>query len=143
MDHAVGVVALGQGQIIHVSVEVGVASQTAVLRVADVDVARSPRDRIAQIMQLAHHRAETIGAPAAVRTEPTPVVATPLDDLGLRQILSTRDPFRHIADVPSRPSHGDILHESSLKEVVGQEGLRSAEMLCIDATVSTFLHFRG
>ena len=97
------------------------------LGVGDVHVTRPLGDRITQVMKPSHHGAETIGAPAAVRALPTLVVATPLDDLGLRQILDTRDPFRHIADVPSWPSHGDILHESAPRKLSANTALDQQE----------------
>jgi hypothetical protein len=46
-------VAFREGEIIHISVEVGVASGAAMLGVGDLDIARAPTRRIAQIMQRA------------------------------------------------------------------------------------------
>jgi len=111
-NHAVCIVALGQGQIIHVGIEVGAASGTMMLGVGDLDIPRPPADRVAQVVQATNDRANTIGACAAGGAAPASVVATPLADLGLRQILNTGNPFGCIAHVPSWPGHADILHES-------------------------------
>jgi hypothetical protein len=112
MNHAVRVVALGQGQIVHVGIEVDAASGAMVLGVGNLDIPRPPADRIAQVVQVTHDRADAIGTPCALWTPPTPVVATPLADLGLRQVLNTGNPFGYIAHILSWPGHGDILHES-------------------------------
>jgi len=87
------------------------------LGIGDMDITWPTGDQIAQVMKPSHHGAETIGAPAAVRTEPTLVVATPLDHPGSRQVLDARDPLRYVTDIPSWSRHGDILHESSSRKL--------------------------
>jgi hypothetical protein len=117
MNHTVRVVTLGWGHVVHVGVEIRVASEAMMLRVGDVNIARPARNGIAQIVKPANHRPQAMGTPFALRTEPPLVVATLPPDVGLGQILDPRNPFRLIPDVPSWSGHGHILHESASLEL--------------------------
>jgi hypothetical protein len=94
--HPVRVVALGQRQIVHVRVEVGVAFEAAMLGVRKMNVAGPPTGRVAQIVQRPLDTPEPIGPVAAARTGPLPVVATLPDDLRLGQVFNGRDTFAGI-----------------------------------------------
>jgi hypothetical protein len=112
VNHTVRVVALGQGQIFHVGVEVEAASQTVMLGIGDLDVPRPTGDGITQVVQPANDRAQAISTSPTLRASPTREAAPTLPHLRFGQILNTRNSFGHIANIPSWPSHGDILHES-------------------------------
>ena len=68
---------------------------------------------------------ESVSLPPASGARATPVVATPFDDLGARQIFNSRDPFRHIRNVPSWPGHDDFLP----KHVLGKSSAQPAQSL--------------
>ena len=78
-DDAVGVVALGQGQVRHVGVEVGVALGAVVLRVGELDVARPLKHQVAQVVQRPLDGPTAIATPTARRTWSPQIVATALD----------------------------------------------------------------
>jgi hypothetical protein len=109
VDHPVGVVALGQGHVIHVGVEVRVALRAAMLGVREVNLARASGDRVSKIVELPRDGAEAVGIAAALGTRATPVVAASLDHLGRRQILNPRDPFRDIRHILAWASHDELL----------------------------------
>jgi len=112
VNHAVRVVALGQGQILHVGVELKATSEAMMLRIGELNILWSTGDGIAQIVQPPDHRAKSISASSALRASSPRIAPTALADLRLGQILNTSDSFGHITNVPSWPGHGDILHES-------------------------------
>ena len=65
-DDAVGVVAVGNGQVQHVRVEVVVAMAAAVLRIAHEQIAGPAADRITQVVQRALGGAQAISAVTAL-----------------------------------------------------------------------------
>ena len=66
--NAVGVMALGQGHVGHVGVEVDVASGAMMDGVRKVDVVRAARDQVPQIVQPPLRSAMSIGTVFALRT---------------------------------------------------------------------------
>jgi len=107
------VVALRQGQVVHVRVEIEVALGTAMLRVGDANIAGAAGGRVSQIMERPADGAQPIGPVSALRAGPAPVIAAAPDDLRLRQILNTRDAFRAVGNVRARLRHGDALQKPS------------------------------
>jgi hypothetical protein len=83
VNDAVGVMALGQGQVVHVGVEIAVAAEAAMLGMADVKFAGPAEDRIAQVMQPAEGGAKAIGASLALGAQAAAVVAASANDDGL------------------------------------------------------------
>jgi hypothetical protein len=67
-DDTMGVTSAGQRQIGHVRVEAFLALGAVVLRVSDVQIDRSFRPGVSQIMQLAVHPSVPIGSMTADRT---------------------------------------------------------------------------
>jgi hypothetical protein len=120
-------VALGQGQIFHISVEVGAASGAMVLGVGNLDIPWPTGNGIAQVVQVANDNADAICTPSTFWTPPMPIAATALTDLGLRQVLNTRNPLGHIGNVPSWPGHGDILHQSPSPELSAKPAANQEE----------------
>ena len=116
VNHAVRIVALGRGQVLHVRVEVTAASQAMVLRIGDLNIPRPAGNRIAKIVKPANDGAEAIRTAPALRTGPMSVVPTSFADLGLGQVLHANDALGLIRNVPSWPGHGDILPESPSQE---------------------------
>jgi len=108
-QHPVGIVALRQGQVVHVGVEVAVALGAAMLGVRDMNIAGPPRSRISQIMERPLGGPHTIGPPPTLRAGPPTVIAAAPDRLGLWQILNTRNAFRAVGNVLARLPHGDTL----------------------------------
>ena len=108
-DDAVGVVAVGHGQVQHVDVEVVAATAAVVLRVRHMQVARSIVDRITQLVQRALDRPQTPGALIALGALAAGIVPRALDDLGLGKILGTNDAFRGIGQINSWWHGGSLL----------------------------------
>jgi hypothetical protein len=111
MDDAMRVMALGQGQVVHVGVEIGVAAGTAMLGVVYLKLARSAGDRIAQVMQLAGGGAKAISAPLALRAATTRVIAASLDNERVGQIFNACDPLSDVRHIPSWRCHTDFLQK--------------------------------
>ena len=111
VDRPVSVVALRQGKIVHVSVEVLVASATVVLGVGDVNIPRPIDRRIAEIMEGPRDGSDAIRAVLAVRAAAVFVVAAALDDSGFRQIFNAGYSLGDIRDVLTRASHDEVLHD--------------------------------
>src|SRR3990172_6946183 len=88
-----------------------------VLGVGDLNLSRPTGNRVAQIVEPANHGAEAIRTPPALRTSSMSVVPTPLEDLGLGQVLHTNNALGLIRNVPSWPGHGDILPEFPSQEL--------------------------
>ena len=104
-DDPLGVVALGWGEVPGVHVEVTAAFAAVMLGVREMDVPRSFADQIPQIMQRPLDGAIAVAASAAFRAWPSREIAAALDQLGLRQVFNTRNPFRPIGSVLSWPRH--------------------------------------
>ena len=88
----VTVVALGQSQVGHVRIEVAFATATIMLRVGELNVARSLRDQITQIMESSFPDAISITTVTALRAGSPRIIPTALDHFGFRQVFNTCDP---------------------------------------------------
>ncbi len=64
---------------------------------------------ISQVVHNPPDNTEPIGAALAIRARTPLIVSAPLNDLGLGQILNTRDPFGNIRNVCSGSNHCDSL----------------------------------
>jgi hypothetical protein len=93
---------LGKSKVVHVGVEAGLAGRAAMSRVGDVQVAGTPAEGIAEVVQEACRATEPVGAAAASRTGPVAVIAAAPDPLRLGQVLNTRDPLGSIWDISAR-----------------------------------------
>jgi len=107
--HAVGIVALWQGQLRHVGIEVDVALGAMMNRVGNVDIVRATRNQVSQVMQHPLCAAMPIGAMSALWTKLSSKTAATFDDLRLGKILDARNAFRGIRHVHSRSWHGTAL----------------------------------
>src|ERR671918_2075369 len=75
------------------------------LRIRHVNVNRSPRPRVSQIVEQAPHALVAVGTMATVRTGSAFEVPAPREFPGLGKVLHTRDPFSSIRSVVPRCSH--------------------------------------
>jgi hypothetical protein len=75
------------------------------LRVRHVNVNRSLRPRVPQIVEQAPYALVAVGTMATARTGPAFEVPAPRELPGLGKILNTRDPFGSIRSVFPRCSH--------------------------------------
>ena len=96
-----GVLALGHGQVGHVSGETQVAVGALVLGVGNDQVDGPASQHVSQVMQGASAEAAAWGAFAAPWAVPARVVPTAPHHLGLGQIFNVADAFRDVAaDIP-------------------------------------------
>ena len=104
------VVGSGQGVLGRVRVEEFLAPSTTMLRILQMNIAGTPQNEVAQIMQ----HTGVGGLPktrlAATRTGTMCEVTTAANDLRLRQIGGVNDPFGGIGQVPSGTRHDNALH---------------------------------
>lgn len=100
-----GVVAVGQGQVQHVGIEIVIAAAAAMLRVNHVQVAGPPAERIAQVVQGPIRRAQPISAAAALGTDAAGIVPRAFDDPNRGQVLDAGNAFRGFGPVKSRSGH--------------------------------------
>lgn len=105
-DDPMGVMAVGQRQVRHVSIEVSVATRAAVLGVGDVQFPRPSAEAVSQIMQFAGDGSQAIGAVLALRTLSSGIVPRALNDAGSGQVFDTPDAFGGVGQVTSRTGHG-------------------------------------
>jgi hypothetical protein len=73
------------------------------LRIRELNVAGSLRDRIAQIMERSLHGAMTVATVPALRAQASLKIATPAHHLGFRQVFNTRNSLAPIRSIFSRP----------------------------------------
>src|SRR5208283_100563 len=106
VNDAVRVVALGQCQIVHVGVEPTVAAGAVVLGIDPVQVARSARTRISQLVQNPPGDMPSGAGPLAIRAAPPRIIATACFDTRTRRVFNARNPFRSIRHVLSGAVHG-------------------------------------
>src|SRR3990172_303064 len=97
--HAMGVMALGESQVVHVRVEASPAGRALVLGVGQVNVQGPTAARIAQVVQDPSGCSKATSLLPAERTTTPPVIPAPLLDPGGRQLLHPRNSFRSIRDV--------------------------------------------
>src|SRR5438270_12731144 len=100
-----GVAASGESKLQHVRVEILLAAGAKMLRVRHVNVNRSLRPRVPQIVEQAPYALVAVGTMATARTGPAFEVPAPREFPGLGKILNTRDPFGSIRSVFPRCSH--------------------------------------
>ena len=99
IDHAVGVMAAGWGQVREVYAEGRATLRTRVLRRGDHQVPWTPGVEIAQIMPRALLALVARGLMPTTRTGVSLGVATAVNHLWLGEILRARDAFRGIGPV--------------------------------------------
>jgi hypothetical protein len=104
-----GVVGFGQGVGGHVRVEVFPTARASMLRVNELNVARSSRNQIAHVMQdpPAGSTAETRFV--TTRTGTMSEVPATVNDLGFGQIFGARNALRDIRQVLSGARHSKAL----------------------------------
>ena len=125
-DHAVGVMAVGHGQIQHVGVEVMIAAPAIVLGIGYLQITRPAANGIPQIMQRALNSPQSRGAVAAEGTTPSSKVARALDDHRLGKILNANDTFRGVGPVDSRGDGASLLGPPSVSAIA-----RSNMKICL------------
>jgi len=133
---AMGVLALGQGQVVHIGVEASPARGALMFGVGEVNLQRSPATGIAHVAQ------DTLGLSVASRLRPaegatsaTPTSVTLLDK-GRGQVLRLQDPFRHIRNIVTWACHGHFSRRSASEVTVGQSRPVTSQIRTNDATVS-------
>ena len=104
--NTVGVVALGQGQVRHVRVEVALALTAVMLRIRNDNIPGPLGNRIAQIVERPLQGSMPVATPLALRARAVGGISAAADDLGLRQVLNTCDSLGTIGSVFSRSRHG-------------------------------------
>jgi len=132
----VSVVTLGQGEVIHVGIEIAVAVGTAMLGISNHNITGPAAEGVSQVVQNSCDRTQPIGTVFASRTSATSIVPATPDNLGLGQILNTRDSFSYISNILSRSSHDDSLLHRFLCVTIGKLNRKSLKILCNVATDS-------
>ena len=139
-----GVMAFGQSQVEHVSVEIGVALWATMLGVGKVKITWSLGKGIAQVVQGTADRTESIGLVAAIWARPAFVISAAFDDLWFGQILDTADSLGQIGLIGSWLWHVDMLRKGAFAGFIDKFSQITSEKLCNVATVSPkFLFIRG
>src|SRR4029453_13604725 len=103
------VLALGRRQVGGIGIEILTALAAVMLRVGQRDIPRTPRDEIPDIVQRAGEDSIAIAALATTGARPMLEVATLLDQMWLRQIFWTGDPFCGIWTVRPGTEHSRTL----------------------------------
>jgi hypothetical protein len=134
----VSVVALGQGEIIHVGIEIAVAVGTAMLGISNHNITGPAAEGVSQVVQNPCDRTQPIGTVFASRTSAASIVPATPDNFGLGQILNTRDSLGYIGDIFSRSSHDDSLLYEFLWTTIGKLDRKSLKLLCNVTTVSIY-----
>src|SRR5664280_2912923 len=137
--HAVGVMALGQGQVIHVGVETPPARGALMGGVGYVNVQGPAATVVAQVVQDAMRLAAATSLPAAVGTLPPSIIPASPFDSGWRQILHPRDPLGGIRNVVTRSVHDRFSRRSASGDNIGQSAPTTPGICNNDATVSSFV----
>jgi hypothetical protein len=107
--NAVGIVALGQGHVRHVRVEVHVAFGAMMDGVRKMDFVRAARDQVPQVVQHPLRSAVPIGTVSALRARLPSKIPAAFDDLRLGQVLHAGDALGGIGQVFSWSRHGMTL----------------------------------
>jgi len=100
---------LGQGEVVHVGVEIDVAPGTTMLRVRDMHITGAFGDGVSKIMQCALDGAKPVCAATALRAGSALVIAAAPDFLGLGKVFNASDSFGRVGQVLSWFGHGDNL----------------------------------
>ncbi len=106
VDDASGVVAAGVGQVGHVGVEVLAAAGAVMLGIDQDDVAGSPGEGVAQVVEGTAGQAVAVGAVAAPRARSPTVIAAPAGDLGPGQVVDACGALGGVGAVSAGSRHG-------------------------------------
>jgi hypothetical protein len=107
-----GISAFGQRQILHVCIEVAVASGTAVLGINNHKVTGMSGKRIAQVVESSFDRTQTIRTMLAQRTGSSLIIAAAPYKFRSWQVLNTCDPLRFVGCIFAWSKHLDNLQHS-------------------------------
>jgi hypothetical protein len=99
---------VGQGQIEHVGVEIMSTGGTVMSRIRDFQLARSPGERIAQIVERPLSRPQPERPVPAPGTRASAIMARPPHDLRRGKIFDQLDAFRRITHIASRAIHDQV-----------------------------------
>jgi hypothetical protein len=105
VDDAAGIVAARFGEVGHVGVEVLATAGAVVLGVEHDDVARPPRERIAEIVEGPIDSAIAVRTVSTAGTGPSPVIAAAETEIGLGQVLDASDALGGVGSVFAGPGH--------------------------------------
>jgi len=130
--------AFGQRQIVHVCIEIAVASGTSVLRIRNDQVTGTPGKGIAQVVQGPFDCTQTIRTLLAQRTWPSLIVAAPPHKFRSWQVLNTCNPLCFICCIFAWSKHLDNLQHrvTFLCWNIGTWTPDTSKKLCIPATLS-------
>jgi hypothetical protein len=133
-----GIVAPGQGQVVHVRVEVLLALDAIMLRIGNLHVDRSVGLQIPHIVQRASDDPVTIARSFTLRAGATFVVSRASNDSRLREVFNPRNAFCNIRLVCARSVHvgspaGNLLDSRRIPRQSNGSGLN---LPGIDATDS-------
>lgn len=106
-DDASGIVTARVGQVGHVGVEVLVAGDAVMLRVDQEDIARSPCERVAQVVECATREAIAVGTVSAMRTRAPAVITALARELGFGQVADAGGALGGIGTIFARPWHDE------------------------------------
>src|SRR3972149_1838192 len=134
--HAMGVMALGESQVVHVGVEASPAGRALVLGVGQVNVQGPAAARIAQVVQDPPGRPKATSLLPAERTTPPPVIPAPPLDPWRREILHPRDTLCTIRNVLTGAVHDRSSRRSASRENIGHKAPVASRIRTSDATVS-------
>ena len=109
MDHAVGVVAITQGQGFGIGATVGVTLAATVLRICKEDITKSPAAEISEIMQGPLDSSDSRGAMATFWARLALIVLAFIYDFGFGQIFNALYPWQILRFVLSWAIHSHIL----------------------------------
>ena len=132
----VSVVALGQGEVIHVGIEIAVTVGTAMLGISNHNVTGPAAEGVSQVVQKSCDRTQPIGAAFTSWTSAASIVPATPHNLGFGQILNTGDSFSYISNILSRSSHDDSFLHRFLCVTIGKLNQKALNILCNDATDS-------
>jgi hypothetical protein len=115
---SMGVAGLGRGQIGQVGGEIVAAPGAVMLGIGELDVARPPPHRVAQIMQSAGEDPVPGAGLAASRTRPMLVISTTSDELRGWEHLGIGDAQSGVRRVDSRTKHDNALPNQGLFSLI-------------------------
>jgi hypothetical protein len=135
VNHPVGVMTPGWGQVREVQIEIFTALCTVVLRIGNDQVPWTPSVEITEIMQRALLALVTIGVAPTIRTGVLCEVATAVNELRLWEFLRACDAFRGIRPIDTGSWHiWGLLDNNG-----GASNIRRHRLACLHAT--RFLYY--
>jgi len=117
--HTMGVMALGQSQVVHVGIEASMTGRALMLGIGQVDVYRPVTPSIAQIVQDPPSYTITPGSPLAEGATSSPVIPAPPLDPRWRKILHPCNTFCPVRNVLAWPFHDRFSRRSASGEIIG------------------------